>query len=373
MINDNTKVSIEQLLYGSFIKYDNMVEMTNSAFAGYNANTLNVFIDVYSMIKDMYRMNNNLYIGNYTSLTSSIINLCAHIRSFFRTRYKVECKIFIVYSRNCPRSAKQFYATYNKKTELAMYNNAMMTDFIESNIKLLKILCPYIYDIFFIETEFEASVAIYDTILWLESLNGTKDSTRGVEFDYSPNVVFGKDIFLYQLPTTRKDIILYRNRKKDGQDLSWYIDSNNAISKYVENSRIKDKLEHLTCYFRPDIFSLLVAITSMPERGLKSILNLGTAIKIVNDGINNGTIINGYNNDINLVSNSLCTGRLANQAMLVENRFKAIDIRYQHYIFMNSIEARTSKDNIINQYDPENVKFLNNKYFASNPLDLNRL
>lgn len=374
MIDNNSKVSIEQLLYGSFIKYDTMTAMTNSAFEGSNASTLNVFIDMYSMIKDLYRFNSNIYIGNYTSLTSSIINLCAHIRSFFRTRYSVETKIFIVYSNNCPASAKQFYVNYNKKTALAMQNNAMTTDFIESNNKLLEVLCPYLPDIFFIRTNFESAVVIYDIILWLESMaNSNSQPYRGVEMNYSPSIVYGKDVFLYQLPAIRNDVVLYRNKKKDGQDISWYVNNMNVITRYVEQSRIKDKLEHITYRFNPEIFSLLLALTSMPERGIRSILNLGTAIKVINEAINNKLILNGYNSDIYSAAYAICTGRLADQLMLVQNRYNAIDIKKQHNIYFNSPEQLTVKDSILNQYDPENVKLLNNKYFASNPLDLNRL
>lgn len=366
-------VSVEQLMYNHFIKYSRMTEMTNEAFKGSNASTVNVFIDMYSMIRPLYRFN-NISIGDYSILTSSIINLCAHIRDFFRTRYRVETKIFIVNSNNCPRSAKQFYSGYNKKTELAFQNNAFISDFIKNNVELLKVLCPYLYDIFFIESEFETGVAIYDMLLKIDAYNYTAGAKKeNVELEHCPSIVFSKDIYLYQLPSIVPDLVLYRTHKRDGNDASWYVDNSNVLSKYVENTRTEDRFGDITKNFNPEILSLLISLTNLPERGVRSILNISTAVNLINNAIADRKIINGYNTDIGYVASMICTGKIANQFLLFINRFKALDIKFQHSILYHSVEASTNMDSVVNLYDPETVKLLNNKYFRTNPLDLNRL
>ena len=98
--------SIESILYGNYIKYDKMSELVESNFKGSTSTTVNIFIDIYSMFRNVH-MSDSLNSNNQLILSSSIINLCAHIRHFFRSRYKVESNIYIVHSDNIPE--------YNKK------------------------------------------------------------------------------------------------------------------------------------------------------------------------------------------------------------------------------------------------------------------
>lgn len=363
------KISVESLIYNHYIKYIRMTEMTNEAFVGSNANTVNVFIDMYSILKPLYMHTSNLSINNYTIITSSIINLCAHIREFFRTRYRVETKIFIIHSNNCSRSSTQFYASYNAHTASAIFNNAMITDMVNNNLELLKILCPYLYDIFFIQTQFEVGVCIYDILKRTKEYN-KKDVSISAE---DPSIIFSKDAYLYQLPALIDNVVIYRPRKKDGIDSSWFVNNANAIPMYVERRKSKYDYNSIIQSFNPSLLSLIMALTSFQEREIKSILNTASTIKIINEALINRQIYNGYNSDIRYVASILCTGKLANQAMLLENRFKSLDIPYQHSIYMSNAEATINPNSVINLYDPENVKLLNNKYFESNPLDLNRI
>ena len=54
------------------------------------------------------------------------------------------------------------------------------------------------------------------------------------------------------------------------------------------------------------------------------------------------------------------------------NRFKGLDLIYQHLIYINTAE---SMDNswYINLEDVNTFQNINNKYFIDNPLDLNNL
>ena len=50
------------------------------------------------MVKSVYGINPSQFIDKY-SIASCIINACAHYRNFFWTRYRVTCKIWVVFSR----------------------------------------------------------------------------------------------------------------------------------------------------------------------------------------------------------------------------------------------------------------------------------
>lgn len=367
-----TKISVEQLMYMNFIKYDKMTELTNENFVGSKADTVNVFIDLYSMTRTLYR--SDVAINDYCSFVSSVINLCAHIRDFFRTRYRVHTKIFIMYSDNCPEYSKRFYMNYNKKTELAIYNNEFIRDFVSNSIALLTVLCKYLHDIFFIQTKFEIGVAIYDLLMKIDMYD-QMFKRKDVELFHCPTIIFSKDIYLYQIPSIVPDAVIYRSYKKDKMDMSYCINNKNVIHKFVETARTKDKFVEIVSRFNPEILSLLISLTNLPERGIKSVLNISTAINLINNGIENRHIYNGYNSDIKYVADILCSEKLklANQSFLIENRFKAIDIRFQHSIYTNTPEAQTNMNDVVNLYDPETVKLINNKYFKNTPLDLNRL
>ena len=71
------KYPIEQIMYGSFIKYERMAQLTQESFGKNpfccNATNLHVYIDMNSLIKTLY-ISNDLTIEDYTVITSSIIN-----------------------------------------------------------------------------------------------------------------------------------------------------------------------------------------------------------------------------------------------------------------------------------------------------------
>ena len=72
------KVDIMSLMYSQFVKYDKLVEIVNKSCSGSNASTAYLYIDLNSLLKNVFRNVGNLEIGNYTSLTSAIINMVIH-------------------------------------------------------------------------------------------------------------------------------------------------------------------------------------------------------------------------------------------------------------------------------------------------------
>jgi len=370
------KIPIEQLIYSNYIKYENMIRMTNEVFAGSNANTVNIFIDMTSILKSIILRRDQVLIGDYTVITSCIINLCAHIREFFRTRYRVESKIFIMNCTQFPMSATNFCKDYSSSLRLAIQNSPVINDLITANSELLKILCPYLNDIFYIEDfSCEVGVGIY-SILHKISANHTiqQYSKEVILYKDSPSIIFTKDTHLYQLPAMIPNVVIYRCSKYNGEDRSWYINKNNVLNKYIENTRSQTDISTLNLErFNPELLSLIMTLTNLPDRSIKSLLNLSTALKYISIAIDNKSILNGYNHSIDVVIASICGGNLFNNRFDIERRFKAIDILYQYNIYVNNPASMVNMDSVKNLYDPETVKLLNNKYFKSIPLDLNRL
>jgi len=348
------KISLEQLLYTNYIKYDRLTLLINEAFKGSNANTVNVYIDLYSILKGLY-VNNSYNIEDYSIVTSSIINLVAHMREFFKTRYRVYSKFFIVYSKNCPYVNKQFYIGYNNKHELSFNANKLVDDMIANNIELLNTLCPYLPDIHFIQGTFETGVIMYDLIC------------RNETVDSSPHIILSKDMYNYQLAAMRDNITILRPKKVNKQDASYFINKNNLINMYLWDK----KSDYQNTILMPGLISYIMALSSVPERNIKSAFGIKKTMKTIEQAVSKYKIVNGYNSDPLGFFFNLDIDKIKICDKEFECRFKAIDILFQHNIFINTPECQSIE--LKDLYDPETVKEINNKYFVKNPLDLNRL
>ncbi len=79
------KLEVERLINTNLVKYETLVPIVNECFATSNATHLNLYVDLYSVLKILYS-NMDLDLGRYNVLASTIINIGSHYRHFFRTR-----------------------------------------------------------------------------------------------------------------------------------------------------------------------------------------------------------------------------------------------------------------------------------------------
>ena len=56
--------------------------------------------------------------------------------------------------------------------------------------------------------------------------------------------------------------------------------------------------------------------------------------------------------------------------MMIDSRYKSLDIVFQEQIFNSTTESRMMK--LENRFDPEAVKMIIDKYFVKNPIDINK-
>lgn len=356
--NNLMKVSIEQLMYKNFIKYDKLVEMVNTVFVGSNATSINIFIDVYSMVKILYK-SKNILIEDYSSLTASIINLCAHLRDFFRTRYNTTSKIYIVASKNSPTMNILSYPSYNSDIIGSMNSMTSIDEMVVNNMELLETLCPYLPDIFFIKGEYETGVYMYDIMCKNEILG-----------NIDPNIIITRDPYNFQLIPMRENTVVFRPKKQSGADLSYYLDKNNLFERFLITDRLVVAKNKIT--INPGLFTVFLALSKLPERRIKSLFNTTKAINILDEAVATLRLHNGYNSDMERVWNSIYKDSFGSIGYSTfKSRFDVIDIQSQHYGFANS---PYSKGVVFpNLHDPETIKLINNKYFKKTPLDLNRL
>lgn len=361
MVRYNYTISSEDALFGNYIKYARMFELvSNSTLSQSNSNSINIFIDVYSLIQPIYRSDRLIY-NDYACLCSCIINMCAHYREYFRRNHKVESKIFIVYSKNAPQSSILFETNYNIANILTNTARQDVNKWVEDNLLILNTLVPYLPNIYYIRDDSAEVGVIIDCIP--DAIGET-----------SPNLVISKDPYMCLLAAINKAVI-FRPKKDKGQDISYSIDCNSVWDVYRYILRIKRE-NPIT--LNPELFPMSLAMSGARFRSVKSKINFTTSINILNTAVSNGVILNQYIVDSdyalnNIVSSGIILDTTKVNIHEISLRYKALSLRYQSGIYRASSSFKLIPSVIQDLFDQRAVQEINNTYFKNNPLDLNRL
>lgn len=360
------KITIQQLLYSYYIKYDNLIPLINSQYGNLpqykTVSHVNIFIDLYSIVRRLY--SDDFIINDSLSLTSCIINMCGHYRTFFRNHYSTETSIYLVDGNNCSELNRKFYQGYNQGYAESIILNKRITELINKNRELLMLLSQYLPDIQYVGTNFETGVSINNII-----------NTNRAAGNLSPNIIITKDIYLYQLVSSYndKDIIIIRPKKYHGEDLSYIVNYSNVMHTYMQERHIKPDIVSLASYINPGLLTYIMSVTRLPERSMKSIVDIPKVIRLLSRLLNENIVLNSRNTDIDRLSNLLFQDE-ENQipGVTIDFRFKAIDIIFQQSVFNNSGEKTLYTGTITNLYDPVAVNEINEKYFKE-PIILDNL
>lgn len=350
MNNYNTVVG-DHILISNYIKYDRLTELINMEFRNSNYNEINLFIDAYSMIKSVYGLNPSQFIDKF-SIASCIINACAHYRNFFWTRYRVTCKIWVVFSRMDMSilEANAFYPGYGNI--FTMESNPEMDDMIRKNMDILNTLCPYIPDVSFIQSGYEPGLVFGNIASKYSSI---------------PNIIISKDPWNLQVVGNLINVYMLRPVKRNGEDLSVLINSRNVLQYYASIRK--------TEYYTSDInisstyISFIIAATRFPERGVKALHSLPSIMKYLSNAIDKKFITNDIIYDIKGLCNDL---NRINKVNLKEYEIglRMNAIGFNPCMYRYTMSPNADNINIVNLHDPDSVKFINETYFSKVPLDL---
>ena len=356
--NDNT-CSVENIIYGSFVKMNKLEQLVYNTYSNTSiaaATELNVFIDLYSVLKSIFSESYRTDISDYTAITSGVINMCSHYRSFFK-RLSVRTKFYLIFSFNTCDINEKFVAGYNsefkKKSQIKMFNSVAM-----DNFELLDILCPYLPDIFFIKSprNYESSVVIANLI---ETIN-----------DGNPNLIISRDLYPLQLcylyPYTS---YLYPIKNRYGDESIMIPISEKPSFRYEFwnlVSHIRKFDINKVCNLAPRNFPLFSAINRFPERMISSIGNVSVTNDVINKFV--GT------DDIKIIPQQLKDDEEIMSKLpvaIIESRMKALDVEFMLPYYKNDPESKAIRfDNLV---DNNVINQINARYFAHNPLDLAKL
>lgn len=348
------KVSLQRIINTNYVKYERLIPMINSAFVNSTADHINIYIDLYSMVKSL--CNENIMIEDYSDLSSCIINMCAHYRAFFATRYKTTSSFYIINTLNKPSLNSKLFKGYNERVNGLFASKKMIIDMVSNNIGLLKILCPYLPDIYFIDrTTQESAVVIFD--LMCRDINNEQG-----------HMIITKDKYLNRLCSMKPQTVVVRPKKKDNQDISEIITIFNLLDNYFEDRKVNTRSQILS----PDLLTHIMMLSGCKERNIDSMFNVSRSVKSLEKLVRSGELVNRYTPDIASVM-SVLSKEFDTPELILANRYKVLDIQYQHLVYIANPVNNDYSLEIVNLVDNDTVREINNKYFLRNPLDLNRL
>lgn len=361
-VDNEIKLNLANVIYGSYTKQEVLRDLVyqtygNSSIA--EATKLNIFVDINSIIHALYSEHNRIVYDNITDLSAGLINLCAHYRSFFRY-IGVDTRFFLINSLNTCDINSKFVAEYNaefkRKTQVT---NSLGV--INNNMSLLKILCPYLPAIYYVDSEQQFETAVIIAYI-IEALN-----------DPNPNLIISKDIYPIQLVTKyRWTSYLCPQKSRAGgvsRDISWMLPINEK-----ENFRTefwKAVAQYRNCSFEllkdisPINYTLYASMTKAPERFLKPLVTNASAKKLIK------SIVGTEDVKIHL-SQIMNNPDFFNYPLSqIEARYKVLDIDYILSIYRNSPEAKQLQ--FIDLEDVATVNKIAAKYYSNNPLELQKL
>lgn len=358
--NDSNSIPVEVFMARYFVKYKRLDQLIQYAFAGSKARAIDIFIDIYGIYKTIFSRHYTTDVTDYTAFTSTLINMCGHYRSYFKY-LGVQTNIFLVSSYNIPGLNEKFVAGYNR-TFMEKFKNKLIYDMVEQNIQLLDILCPYLPQIYFVKTNFESSVAMYNII------KKEKASGRDV-----PSIIISSDSYPIQLTTLFDDVAYIKPKKSMGEDTSEIIcpkthpEHQNSFWRIVCQEKDDFVLNESAVLVSSRNYVLLSALNRFYDRNIKAIVQFGKANKIIYS-ITNGADVLVTPDMLNRADESLISGIPLH---LIDSRYKALDVLYQDIIYAESQEPLTLVFTDLSDNDAINL--INDKYFSKNPIDIFKL
>jgi hypothetical protein len=333
-------------------------------FSEMTGNDVDIYIDAASIFRSLLnRINFTIY--ESTEICSGLINACIHYKCIFNN-LGVNTRCFIVASyQGIYNTCKSYCMDYNSDYIKRVQYNQRLLNNIKQNMELLKSLIKYVPGIYLINTEseeFESSAVI---LHYCNRYN-------------VPSLIVSRDALVAQIPAFyNKGIMLYPDKVFDysgASDISTLVSQRET--KFSEFYYVYKKgvlTDTSKNSISLELIPLVMAMNGYDKRSIKCTFNIKKTLKMIENGIMNGTLLNKHFFNENTINDFLIKPGLADSetALKIQQNYFAFSAKIQELMFSNS--PLSSIDPIIDLYDPKSLNEINDKYFRNNPIDLIRL
>ena len=313
------------------------------------------YVDINSYLSSIYTRPDYIF-DEQGSVVSSIINFAAHIRQFFASRFSIRSRIFLIYGNTNPDSVRMYCPEYDAHREMDRTKDPRTVEIISSELNLLESISMYLPEIYFISNNTEPAVMIRE-IIKDQSSKGAKHA----------RLIFSRDLYDWQLVATCPNTHLIRTKKTMQGDKTFTVSYFDFYKKLSKELSLKNPIGD---GISPELYSFYMSMAGCKDRGIKAITNYPNSDKKIHELVANMIILNGYNVTPG-VDPSFAERSGLSQDII--DRFKALDVIFQANLFVNTPEFHNLNKNIVDLYNPDEIKNINNRYFRKYPLDLNVL
>lgn len=249
------------LLFSRFIRYDVLDQFirSNSSSLILTQTPVDIYIDIQSVYKHV--LSGELLSEDVKILSVNVLNLAAHYRHFFKSRYGINTRIFMVNS--IQDTSKNIFEQINAD------NKDMFT--------IVEKIAPYFPLTYYIEKQkYNASAIIMNLI-----------QTETLPKQFSA-LVISNDIYAYQIPAYVPTAFLIRPSTN-----TKFITAGNVIDCMYPR-----KGSTIISDLSPALLPVIMAYHKCPELGMEMLNNFKKTISIIRDKISRNQILNGYNSPI---------------------------------------------------------------------------
>lgn len=233
---------VEPIINFQKIKYDKFSELLHSENIT-KGNRFNIFINVETILDYFYKEQiiaamNSLKSKENIILVSEFINLIAHYRHYFYSRYGARSRFFIYHlNRKVTNSKSDYMSDLLIKYDIENVKSGTMNDIMITNMKLVENICFYLPKIYFVNSNgVEPSLIPYYILT-----NYCKKE------DY--NLIISRDYYDYQLTDFKNTFMLTASGKR-----SKIYNKKNVLEKKIKG--FEEKYPELKSRHIPYIISL---------------------------------------------------------------------------------------------------------------------
>lgn len=324
------------------------------------------YINLNSYLSSLYDRNDYEY-DEPNSIAASIINFAAHIREFFASRFSVRTRFFFVFGNTRPDSAVQFIPEYDAHKAMDRATKMNIWSIICENLNTLSVVCPYLPEIYYIENQTVEPAVLIRSLIKEQSVKGAKHA----------RLVFSKDLYDFQLVSTVPNTHLVRVKKTMNGDMTYTVSFFDFYKKLSATLGLKNQIG---AGVSPELYSIYLTLSGCKSRGVAGLINNPRANTLVSGSVANSIILNGYNPTFSVDPHSFkpfvdCIKCEQDEDLYNQlyKRFCGLDLIYQCNLFRLDPLYNILEKNIVDLFDAEGVKIMNNTYFKKYPLDLNVL
>lgn len=345
---------LQAIINSKKIKYSVLQPIIQSNLPN-DTKEVSVFISLECILKQFYNpkvneIMNSLEIPEKYLLSSELINVVAHYRHFFWSRYGIPSTYFVYYSTEKAvynmLEVDEFRKHHYEKRVDNSLEYGSVNNMIRENLKLSNLLSEYLPNIYFIDTKDLEPAALAEFII-----SNNKDAGL-------TNIVLSNNPIDYQLVNQDRTFAITLQ-----SDNSKVIRKENLMDVFLKDSK-KKTTTPLSPFFYVPIYAIS-GHKSFNVTGLKGMGKLKT-ISLLEKGLLDGTVTNSEYKTLAPLTKKLFAKKEASQ---VNSNFNVLS--YSNLVQrMSPKQLDNIKDQIENKSDNQSLMQINSEYYEKYPMML---